>query len=342
MLWKIICAADHSACPVLIAPGTVALQDELLCKMRSLMYKRGEKVLVGDRVRVMNIDWQDARGLIFEALPRSTEIKNPKVANVDHFAVVFSIADPPFEPFQATRFLIAAASSRVQCSLVLNKCDLVPEAEVAAQIERVRSWGYEAVPVSVQSGQGMDKARPASSFFSPCARDSVCEQFTKRHSTQYESMLQQNSEACRAWLAGGSSDCNKRMQLRSLLRDRTSVLAGPSGVGKSSIVNALRFVALDAAQRVRLAAFEEAMAEEYDWKLSDSDEEEGGEDTHTVVRKGPVPVSSHARAMSSAQEEADCGGAQPGVGDASGAAPSEQSAWKRRSGNIYGAQVRSA
>ena len=125
--------------------------------MRSLMYKKGEYVLVGDQVRVMNIDWQDARGLINEVLPRSSEIKKPQVANVDHFAVVFSIADPEFEPFQATRFLVAAASSNIRCSLVLNKCDLVEEEEIAAQLQRIKAWGYDAVAVSVQSGRGMQQ-----------------------------------------------------------------------------------------------------------------------------------------------------------------------------------------
>ena len=135
------------------------MQEELLCKMRSLMHKKGRKVLVGDRVEVMSIDWQDARGLIHDTLPRTSEIRSPKVANIDHFAVVFSIADPPFEPFQATRFLVAAASENVECSLVLNKCDLVDDKEVQAQVERIREWGYEAVPVSVHSGTGMDEVR---------------------------------------------------------------------------------------------------------------------------------------------------------------------------------------
>jgi hypothetical protein len=135
------------------------IQDELLCKMRSLMHKKGDYVLVGDRVKVMNIDWQDARALISDVTPRSSEIMKPKVANVDHFAVVFSLAEPDFEPFQATRFLVAAASSRINCSLILNKCDLVSKEEVQAQIERVRAWGYKAVAVSVQSGQGMEQVR---------------------------------------------------------------------------------------------------------------------------------------------------------------------------------------
>ena len=135
------------------------VQGELLCKVRALMYKRGEDVLVGDVVRVRHIDWRDARGLICAVAPRRTEIRSPKVANVDHFAVVFSAAAPPFEAFQATRFLVAAASVGVRCSLVLNKCDLVSEQERAALLVQIRGWGYDGAAVSVQSGFGMPQVR---------------------------------------------------------------------------------------------------------------------------------------------------------------------------------------
>ena len=61
----------------------------------------GRFALVGDFVRVINIDWLDARGLVAAIDARSSEIQNPKIANVDHFALVFALADPPLEPFQA-------------------------------------------------------------------------------------------------------------------------------------------------------------------------------------------------------------------------------------------------
>ena len=76
---------------------------ELLCKARSMLGKVGRFILVGDYVHVINIDWQDARGLVSGIDKRSSEITNPKIANVDHFALVFSMADPLFEPFQVCR-----------------------------------------------------------------------------------------------------------------------------------------------------------------------------------------------------------------------------------------------
>jgi ribosome biogenesis GTPase / thiamine phosphate phosphatase len=139
--------------------GVPSSQVELLCKKRSLLRKKGGYVLVGDRVEVVSIDWQDGRALVSNVLPRKTETANPRVANVDHLALVFSLLQPPFEAFQVTRFLVAAEGAGISCSLVLNKCDLVDSEVVQEVVDRVADWGYTAIPTSVQSGMGLDKVR---------------------------------------------------------------------------------------------------------------------------------------------------------------------------------------
>lgn len=312
-----------------------ATQTELLCKARSLLLKKGEYVLVGDRVEVMNIDWRDARALVCAVRPRRSEIRSPKAANVDHFAVVFSIADPPFEAFQATRFLVSAASIGIKCSLVLNKCDLVSEAEVQAQLRRVAGWGYQAVAASVQSGLGMKEVRATWLY---CLR-----------------LLPGTSKRWEQW-----KSC-RRMQLREMLRNRTSVLAGPSGVGKSSIINYLRSVAFDDGQRARLEAFEAAMAEEREWRRewrgepeSEDDgvhtafaeqHEGGGDDVAGASLEAP---SEHGATNASPAQDEPADASAENVADARGGAagtaacgvPGEQQRWKQNSSNIYGAQVR--
>ena len=130
------------------------------------------------------------------------------------------------------------------------------------------------------------------------------------------------------------------MQLRQLLQGKTTVLAGPSGVGKSSIINALRFVALDDAQKQRLTRFEDAMADEVDMYTCASDPEStyDAEPPHTV---------SHAHAASASAGDGSGSGVEATIDSdaeaqhASGTSGygSTQAAWKRRSGNIYGAQV---
>jgi RsgA GTPase len=84
-------------------------------------------------------------GVVQEVLPRSSELGDPPVANVDHILLVFSLSQPPFEPAQVSRFLVLAESTAVPVTLALNKADLVPPAvaeRVQAQVcARGGGWG---------------------------------------------------------------------------------------------------------------------------------------------------------------------------------------------------------
>jgi ribosome biogenesis GTPase len=60
-------------------------------------------------------------GMIEEVLPRSSELENPRIANVDMILLVFALDNPPLEPYQVSRFLIAAEAAAMPFSIVLNK-----------------------------------------------------------------------------------------------------------------------------------------------------------------------------------------------------------------------------
>lgn len=134
------------------------------------------------------------------------------MANVDHTLLVFTFDRPPFEPANATRYLIAAEATDVPLTVVVNKADIVDHATAEEVLTRIRSWGYDAVPVSTVTGQGIP-------------------------------------------------------ELAQLLRNRVAVLAGPSGVGKSSIINAMR---LHAAQQTSGEVV-------LPWLAQGGEEEGGGE-----------------------------------------------------------------
>ncbi|TYJ40940.1 hypothetical protein E1A91_A04G176400v1 [Gossypium mustelinum] len=158
---------------------------ELLCVMRAVLKKIKRRVLVGDKVVVGSIDWVERRGVIENVFQRSSEIVDPPVANVDRLLVLFSMEQPPVEPFMLTRFLVEAESYRIPLTLALNKTELVDEETLFAWKNRLRSWGYEPVFCSVETKNGLDS-------------------------------------------------------LAFYLRDLTTVIVGPSGVGKSSLINVLR------------------------------------------------------------------------------------------------------
>ena len=172
-----------------------------------------------------------------------------------------------------------------------------------AHIQRVQSWGYDAIAISVQTGDGMDQVWHAFQCLACCS-------------------------VGRCALVAVKSARLKRgaTQLRDILTGQTTVLAGPSGVGKSSIINALRRATMTAEQQHRLDAFDQAMETEFDWKLEDDELAE------------LLATRRRERGGAEASPVVDCerdGGAQ----SLDTEAVSLQAAWQRRSDDIYGAQV---
>lgn len=137
--------------------GEAPPRPRLLCVVRALLKKMRREVLVGDRVRVVGIDWADGRGMVEEVLPRTSQLSEPAVANVDHVLLVFSAALPAFQPSPATRYLLSAEAAWLPVTVAVNKADLLPAEEVQAVVDQVASWGYRGVAVSVVSGQGLQE-----------------------------------------------------------------------------------------------------------------------------------------------------------------------------------------
>lgn len=156
----------------------------LLCTRRSRLKKTGQRVMVGDWVRVEEPDWAGERGAIAEIYPRHTVLSRPPIANADQLLLMFALAEPDLDPQQLSRFLVKAESTGLRVRLCLNKQDLVSPAEQLNWQERLRQWGYDPVVISV------------------------------------------HTDASQASLARE-------------LTGRMTVVSGPSGVGKSSLINQL-------------------------------------------------------------------------------------------------------
>lgn len=156
----------------------------LLCTRRARLKKMGQQVMVGDRVQVEEPDWVDGRGAIATVLPRKTVLDRPPVANADQILLVFALTEPELDPYQLSRFLVKAESTRLEVCLCLNKRDLVDEQTREDWVKRLQQWGYVPIVVSVQT-------------------EGVCSELAQR------------------------------------LKDHMTVVSGPSGVGKSSLINYL-------------------------------------------------------------------------------------------------------
>lgn len=154
----------------------------LLCTRRTRLKKIGQQVMVGDRVLVENPDYSEGRGAIAEVLERTTELKRPPVANAEQILLVFALEEPKLDTWQLSRFLVKAESTNLELCLCLNKADLISEAQQRQWQQRLSSWGYDPVSISIANKAGIEELFPR-------------------------------------------------------LEQKISILAGPSGVGKSSLIN---------------------------------------------------------------------------------------------------------
>jgi ribosome biogenesis GTPase len=158
--------------------------------LKTLAIDARHVVAVGDQV------WfrpgGDAQGLIERVEPRHGTLtrgyrgrEQILVSNVDQLLIVSAFAEPTLKLALIDRYLISAEKGGVRPVIVLNKADLVDPAPYQWVLGLYSQLGYETVPISVESGLGLDR-------------------------------------------------------IRTLLAGRSTAVSGQSGVGKSSLLNAIQ------------------------------------------------------------------------------------------------------
>lgn len=148
------------------------------CKIREVLKKQKEKILVGDFVEFEN-------GVITNLIERKNFIKRPSVANIDQIIIVSALKQPDLDLHQLNRYIALAKYYNIPTVLCFNKEDLKWEKQLGEKIKKIYSHlGYKIVFTSATEHKGIKN-------------------------------------------------------FEKLLDGKTSVLCGNSGVGKSSLVNAI-------------------------------------------------------------------------------------------------------
>lgn len=201
MLTGTVVAIQANFYQVRLDVQTVDTIPQLLCTRRTRLKKIGQKVMVGDRVEIEEPDWNGQRGAIAAVFPRQTELNRPPIANANQILLVFALAEPDLDPYGLSRFLVTAESTKLDVKLCLNKSDLLTQEALQQWHQRLTNWGYQPLLISVRQGleYGWSEMNP-----SPPQRLD-----------------------------------DPRSALRQQLRDKITVISGPSGVGKSSLINQL-------------------------------------------------------------------------------------------------------
>ncbi len=183
---------------------------------------RGKKseVACGDLVEIQRTG--DAQGVIEKISPRRTLLYRSDAfrqkliaANVTQIIVVVA-AEPTFSDELLARCLIAAHDQQLETLVVLNKCDLLAAATTArAQLQPYRDIGYRVLELSAKN-----------STIPSTSKSSV-----QPVSCEVEGRLP--PPPARGRIVEGVDS------LRPFLIGHTSVLVGQSGMGKSTLINAL-------------------------------------------------------------------------------------------------------
>lgn len=148
------------------------------CKIREVLKKQRERILVGDFVEFTN-------GFITTIIPRKNYISRPAVANIDQIIIVSALKEPDLDLHQLNRYIALAKFYKIPVTLCFNKEDLKWDKHLSGKIKSIyEPLGYKIVFTSATEHKGI-KA------------------------------------------------------FEKLLDGKTSVLCGNSGVGKSSLINAI-------------------------------------------------------------------------------------------------------
>ena len=210
----------------------------LLCVTRKTLTKLADtQLVVGDLVRFrdtgLNTDTGRREGVIEKVEPRKTvltrtdsfqsQFQHPIVANADQMLIVASVKEPAVKWGLVDRMIVAARSGGLVPIVCLNKIDL-------ALLQDPTPASLENKTVVNKTGEDQTVSGPVSSPEPDLDDETVDPRDALLHYLSIGVQILQTSVDRAIGLA----------ELKECLANQTTVLAGHSGVGKSSLIRAIQ------------------------------------------------------------------------------------------------------
>lgn len=127
------------------------------CKIREVLKKQKQKVLVGDFVECEEINPAKKTAVIKSIYPRKNFLTRPSVANVEQVVVISSIKEPDLDFEQLNRYICFAKYHKIKTKLCFNKNDLSEDDSVIEKIfEIYEPLGFEIVFTSALEKLGIE------------------------------------------------------------------------------------------------------------------------------------------------------------------------------------------
>lgn len=127
------------------------------CKVREILKKQQEKILVGDFVELDEINESRKTAAIKNIYPRKNFLTRPSVANVEQVVIVSSMKEPDLHFEQLNRYICLAKYHKIETKLCFNKNDLAEDENIMDKIfEIYKPLGFEIVFTSAVEKIGID------------------------------------------------------------------------------------------------------------------------------------------------------------------------------------------
>lgn len=130
------------------------------CKIRERLKKEKIEILVGDNVKIEEINPENNQAVITELLERDNFISRPSAANVDQIVIVASLSEPELDYIQLNRYLCHAKLHNIPAIICINKIDLKKNAGKKEELLSIyEPLDYKIVFTSAKDGSGLEKLK---------------------------------------------------------------------------------------------------------------------------------------------------------------------------------------
>ena len=198
------------------------------CKAKGSFRNQSIKPLPGDHVLIDVLDEEKKLGNISDILERRNILIRPAVANVDQALVVFAVAEPNPNLGLLDRFLLIMQKQQIPVILCFNKTDL----DQMGMEERLKkTYGKSGALLFFISTKQIGFRQGIQNHLENIS--------SKKEQQEHEMTESSREEQQRELSIEENSKEEQLQELRDRLHGRITVFAGPSGVGKSSLLNVL-------------------------------------------------------------------------------------------------------
>lgn len=126
-------------------------------KIREILKKQKEKILVGDFVECEEVNTEKHTAVIKSVYPRKNFLTRPSVANVEQVVIISSIKEPDLDFEQLNRYICLSKYHNIKTKLCFNKNDLSEDDSVIEKIFGIyEPLGFEIVFTSALEKLGIE------------------------------------------------------------------------------------------------------------------------------------------------------------------------------------------